>query len=180
MNKTIIRVSTALVLMVTGGAAFAQQMPVFSNDQEKQAWIEQHPEEYRKLTAQSAENTPQISVSNEQQTPVSAVPLAGFPVYVNTGDPQGDALRYKEAKKNWIENNQEAYDAYLASLQGVVKNQRSVADLPGFPVMEHTGDDAADYARYKAAKEKWYAENQALVDAFYAENKKSQPIIEKH
>lgn len=35
--------------------------------------------------------------------------IPGFPVYIDTGNPTGDALNYENSKQQWIENNEELY-----------------------------------------------------------------------
>lgn len=44
-------------------------------------------------------------------------------------------------------------------------------DLPGFPVMENTGDGHADKANYIAARDKWITENQEIYNNYINSNK---------
>jgi hypothetical protein len=64
-------------------------------------------------------------------------------------------------------------------IQLLVSKAQSIDELPGFPVRKYTNNREQDELNYKLAKEKWYAENKALVEAFYAENTKRQPKVEK-
>lgn len=104
------------------------------------------------------------------------------PVFKDTGNPESDAKRYEEAKNNWIQNNRKEYIKLSAGnanesmeQQELVKNVRSVDELPGFPTRINTGNREQDELNYKQAKEKWYQENRELVDLFYKENAKRQP-----
>jgi hypothetical protein len=104
------------------------------------------------------------------------------PVFIDTGNPESDAKRYKEAKNNWITNNRNEYINLSAGKanesiieQELVKNVRSVDELPGFPSRINTGNIEQDELNYKQAKDIWYQDNRQLVELFYLENAKRQP-----
>jgi hypothetical protein len=64
---------------------------------EKKEWISANPAAY--------------SNSIEKADNYSKVDLPGFPVFVNTGNPELDNANYKRAKQEWISNNQELYNS---------------------------------------------------------------------
>jgi hypothetical protein len=95
--------------------------------------------------------------------------LPGFPVYVNTANPELDGKVYTEAKQAWINNNQEMYNEYLKknnqNVEGtkVVSNQsdatRANVNANGFPVYQNTGDESKDKSSYESAKKEWINNN---------------------
>ncbi len=44
-------------------------------------------------------------------------PMAGFPLFIDTGDPQGDAARYDSAKATWIQGHPKEYEVLTRSQQ---------------------------------------------------------------
>lgn len=167
MKKSITTASTVMCMMLVGTCVFGQESATSIPEPQKESG-NLAPAERR------AEN-----MYGEAQAVQSTVDLPGFPVYINTGNAEQDAEVYARAKATWIAENQELYNAAISGEKVITKAQPSISDLPGFPVMQNTGDADADYARHNLAKEKWYAENQQLVDDFYRENAKNQTVRQK-
>lgn len=167
MNQTLTKLSAFAGMLLIGVTVNAQQAATFVPEPQKEAG-NLAPAEKR------ADN-----MFGEAQAVQSNVELPGFPVMQNTGNAEQDAADYSKAKAAWIAQNPSQYAAATSNEVVVVKAQKSIADLPGFPVMTNTGDADADYARYKQAKDQWYAENQTLVEDFYRENAKNQPTQKK-
>ena len=114
MKKNLIKIATCIAVMFIFGKTAAAQstMPTFSNDQEKEAWVKAHPEEYKKILATPATTT----VSNgstmgtsDSQPSGQVVKVSGFPAYVNTGNKEKDDANYMAAKQAWIAANPEEY-----------------------------------------------------------------------
>jgi hypothetical protein len=167
MKRMYMKVSTLLLVIITGTTAYSQEMPTFKTDQEKEAWINANPAAYERITTQNATTVVPNTTVIAQPAP-SKVDLPGFPQYVNTGNEDLDKQNYEAAKTEWVKNNKEVYNS--ATTEKKLTPQRSINDLPGFPKMENTGDKEADFTRYQKAKGKWYAENQALVEEFMKQN----------
>jgi len=67
------------------------------------------------LSAQTvtSTNTP----PNQNTTVLNTANLPGFPVFVDTGNPQLDASNYQNAKQKWISENQELYNKELERMR---------------------------------------------------------------
>ncbi|MDA3819776.1 MAG: hypothetical protein PF590_04870 [Candidatus Delongbacteria bacterium] len=52
-----------------------------------------------------------------EQSPRTPIAIEGFPEYKHTGNPEADKADYAKRKKEWIENNPEAYQEYLESIK---------------------------------------------------------------
>lgn len=98
------KVSTLLLLIFTGTTAFSQEMPTFSSDQEKEAWIKANPVVYQKMVTDSEQNYQANGAQSVAITPTK-VDLPGFPEYVNTGDQAADEATYAAKKEAWYKAN---------------------------------------------------------------------------
>ena len=164
-------VISLVVFIVASAFSFAQEMPQFNTDQEKQDWIEQNPSEYERLT--KAENAvAPIATEAVSQGQIENIDLPGFPVYINTGNPEEDAATYQKAKELWIEQNRSTYQNHMLETNSSEPTFQgpSISDLPNFPRLIDTGNPELDYELYKVAKIKWYTENQQLVDQYYEQH----------
>lgn len=61
----------------------------------------------------SSKNIQRSSIQGER-VPVE---YEDFPVFINTGNPEKDAIEYKNKKKQWIENNPEKYKKLLENMR---------------------------------------------------------------
>ncbi len=68
-------------------------------------------------TVNSNQHTNGTSRDTENTRVESTSQLPGFPVFVNTGNPEIDNANYAAAKEKWISENQELYNKYLQSLK---------------------------------------------------------------
>lgn len=127
------------------------------------------------LQGASDELTTNAKANGEELTSndVSAVAspneaLPGFPVYVNTGNPEQDGANYKAAKEQWILDNPDLYYKHLADLRGefYVLNSQLVADLPGFPAYINTGNPTSDRDNYDYASKIWIKDNMTLYQDY--------------
>ena len=153
-------VLTLVMLVITIGFSFGQEMPKFNTAEEKMEWIEKNPDEYNRLMrASSQDGTINSGVISQGQR--TNVDLPGFPVFVNTGNPEADNLNYQNAKKAWVENNQKVYNAQFEELdnKNSIQKSSSVSDIPGFPKLIDTGNPELDNQKYLSEKTKWYSEN---------------------
>lgn len=81
------------------------------------------------VTTLIAQNNEGISKTNKQQLTKSEKPCLtcpgkktdkpeDFPKFVDTGNPDKDAARFDEQKRQWIENNPEKYKAMFPEREG--------------------------------------------------------------
>lgn len=111
MKKNLIKIATCLVVMfIFGKTASAQSsLPTFNNDQEKDAWVKAHPEEYKQILVNTPKSETPVASSTASQPSGQTVNVAGFPAYVNTGNKQKDDENYMAAKQAWIAAHPEEY-----------------------------------------------------------------------
>lgn len=84
---------------------------------EKDKWINEHPEEYEKLSKEmkkSNDDKIRIEKLNGKQEPIKA---DGFPQYKNTGQKNIDNNNYTIEKDEWIKNNPQKYQRMLQEMQ---------------------------------------------------------------
>lgn len=160
MKRMYMKVSTLLLLIFTGTLAFSQEMPTFSNDQKKEAWIKANPSAYERILSNNA-NIVVTNTTVVAQPAPSKVDLPSFPQYVNTGNEDLDKQNYEAAKAEWVKNNPAAYQ----EAQKQENSNFSKVELPGFPVYVNTGDKELDDANYRAAKDQWIEKNRELYNS---------------
>jgi len=139
-------------LMLSMSSVFGQKVqdvPHFSSDAEKQAWINAHPSEYERISGEKVTvpvfKTPEEKAAWYEAKNPQAVDPTAVPKFKNDAE-----------KKAWIEKQEAA-----KRTKEVVIN----AEDPTFPKMILTGNPELDAANYAAAKDAWYAAKEA------AENK---------
>lgn len=102
--------SMAFCISMSMGSGFAQDLPKFNSDQEKEVWIEKNSSEYERMINTESTSVPMPS-GNVDQGEIENVKLTGFPVFVNTGNPEADAATYQKAKELWISENRDEYNS---------------------------------------------------------------------
>ncbi|MBN4051442.1 hypothetical protein JYU16_01360 [bacterium AH-315-M05] len=160
MKSSISTIASALILIYWGiSSGFAQSIPEFNSDAEKQMWIKNHPAEYQLLLDQSKANIPEKQPAQTKTTVKSSTISAD------------DDIKALKEEIDANKNNPD-YDKGLASkkLQQATriqpqsienkqvepsKTQRSAVIDPTFPVFVNTGNPEADNENYRIAKEEW-------------------------
>jgi hypothetical protein len=150
MKKTKLKVTTLLFLLVCGTSAFSQEMPKFSNPEEKEAWIKAHPVEFE-----------EIITKEKNPSQAKEMDFWDLPVLVNTGNPTIDAENYQIAKSKWIAEHPDLYPKSDEEAPEL-KITPSSASSPGFPKYMDTGNPTIDAENYQIAKSKWIAEHPDL------------------
>ena len=135
MNKNYLTVGM-FILTLSSVFGQVQEIPKFSTDAEKVAWIAAHPVDYQQMSGET------LPVSN---------PTPEFTT--------------QEEKNAWLQANpQFAGNTVLgggASVEQSIKEVTTNPADPTFPKMILTGNSEADAANYAAAKDAWYAANPA-------------------
>ncbi len=134
MKRKYMKVSILLLLIATGTTAYSQEMPQFTSDQEKEAWIKANPALYEQKLNESRANVVKTETVSVKQTERLAERTVGAPQY---------AL---------------------------------ISDLPGFPVLQRTGNPDADLQRYNTEKAKFYEENRDLINEINEKNARLNPV----
>lgn len=135
MKKTIL---TMWAFFLASSSVFSQvqEIPKFSSDAEKVAWIAAHPVDYQQMSGETlpvSNPTPEFTTQADKDAWLQANPqFSGNTVL-------GDGASVEQSIKEVITNP---------------------AD-PTFPKMILTGNPEADAANYTAAKDAWYAANPA-------------------
>ncbi|MBI3134028.1 MAG: hypothetical protein HYZ14_05065 [Bacteroidetes bacterium] len=96
MRKTLQKKYLILYLLISGGAAFGQQMPATAVNGNTTGPQSGSVIVYENQSTTGNTNTP---------AKPSITGLPGFPVFVNTGDPVADDARYEAAKVAWYAEN---------------------------------------------------------------------------
>jgi|GEM_PF-1719110 hypothetical protein len=144
---------------------YGQEVPKFSSEAEKAAWIQTHPKEYEQISGTSVE-APQFTTEKEKEAWIKENPGA----YLNQG---GTADRMPEFK------TQEEKDAYLLKIKeatGIREFNSSNDD--SFPRFESTGNEELDNARYLQAKEEWVRNNPEKYAAMQNLKEEAKPVNE--
>jgi len=98
-------------------------VPQFRSDEEKVKWVNEHPEEYKKLNGEEVlptERPAEFRTDAEKSAYLRANGLGkeitiledvpGFPKYIDTGNPEMDKADYSYRKDLWVEQNQDLYN----------------------------------------------------------------------
>jgi hypothetical protein len=165
MKRMYMKVSTLLLVIITGTTAYSQEMPTFKTDQEKEAWINANPAAYERITTQNATTVVPNTTVIAQPAP-SKVDLPGFPQYVNTGNEDLDKQNYEAAKTEWVKNNPAEYQ----QAQKQENSNFKKVELPGYPVYVNTGNKELDDANYRAAKDQWIENNRELYNSQFTKS----------
>lgn len=81
---------------------------IFNSDEEKNQWIIQNPDTYKKAGGQiksSEEKTKkaETNLENEKPTSVGKIEIPEEPVFIDTGHPKNDQASYNKRMKEWIQ-----------------------------------------------------------------------------
>jgi hypothetical protein len=129
-------------IMIVSLASFGQSqgntVPEFRSDEEKVKWVNEHPEEYKRLNGEevkTAELPEEFKTDAEKSaymrekglgheiTILEDVP--GFPKYIDTGNPEMDKADYSYRKDLWVEQNRAIYDQMIQTPEeNLTKEQR--------------------------------------------------------
>jgi len=139
MKKKLMLVG-AILFVATKSFGQTQELnvPQFRSDEEKVKWVNDHPEEYRKMNGiNEVEVSEQVVFKSDAEksaymkknglgneiTILESEP--GFPKYIDTGDPEGDKADYASRKDKWIEENRERYEKISAApIENLTPEQR--------------------------------------------------------
>ena len=128
---------------------YGQEVPKFSSEAEKAAWIQTHPKEYEQISGTNVE-APQFTTEKEKETWIKENPGA----YLHHG---GTADRIPEFK------TQEEKDAYFRKLEGRPENIHEKA-LSSKPTPTTEGGTIVDEKNYNERKQQWIDANSSTYD----------------
>jgi hypothetical protein len=128
MKKQKLLLGVALFSISTTFAQKTQESLPFKTEEEKIQWIQEHPDEYRRINGESVKQTERplefrsdaeksaylrANGLGKEITILENVP--GFPKYIDTGNPELDQADYAKRKDLWVEQNQKLYDRLTQS-----------------------------------------------------------------
>lgn len=124
MKKKLMVVG-AIIFVATKSFGQIQEkiVPQFRSDEEKVKWVNEHPEEYRKMNGEDvkpverpiefksdAEKSAYLKENGLGKEITILEDVPGFPKYIDTGNPEMDQADYSYRKDLWVEQNRELYD----------------------------------------------------------------------
>jgi hypothetical protein len=71
-------------------------------------------------------------------------------------------------------NSSATLSGYSKSQDNILNTATTVEELPGYPVLQNTGNADKDKENFDGAKEKWMKDNKALYDEFMKRNQEKK------
>jgi hypothetical protein len=139
MKKKLMLVG-AILFVATKSFGQAQELktPQFRSDEEKVKWVNEHPEEYKRLNGEEvkpatrpaefssdAEKSAYIRENGLGKEITFLEDVPGFPKYIDTGNPEMDEADYSYRKDLWVEQNRAIYEQMIQTPEeNLTKEQR--------------------------------------------------------